>query len=110
MISRWDWQARPGTHAAASRPSGKSPDAMPIDPLVQLRHLLKVAGSVAGDANVAWADLWGDFKPYVTPGGMIVPAMAKGFVPSCGWPEFLEKFWTLKHYIDSIQRVCGQGV
>jgi hypothetical protein len=34
--------------------------------------------------------------------------MAKGFVPPCGWPELLEKLWQLKHYLDSIERICGR--
>ncbi len=72
----------------------------------ETEHLLKVAESVARDANTTWAEIWGQFKPNVTPGGMILPRMQKGFVPACGWEEFLEKFWLLKHYLDSISRVC----
>ena len=74
---------------------------------VRAEHLLKVAESVSKDAVRAWADLWAQFKPHVTPGGTVLPEMQKGFVPACGWEEFLEKLWLLKHYIDSIQRVCA---
>jgi hypothetical protein len=74
--------------------------------LVQLEHLLKVANSVAQDANNAWADIWAEFKPYVTSAGQVSEEMSGGFVPSCGWPEFLEKFWQLKYYVDSVQRIC----
>lgn len=73
---------------------------------LQLEHLLRVAASVTRDANTVWADLWAAFKPHVTPGGVIGPEMTKGFVPECGWPEFMEKLWLLKHYIDSIDRIC----
>ncbi|MCU0917761.1 MAG: hypothetical protein MUC88_24840 [Planctomycetes bacterium] len=82
------------------------PPVVPITAMVQLEHLLKVAGSIAQDANQTWAQIWGEFKKLTTGGGMIVPEAKDGFVPACGWPEFLEKFWLLKHYLDSIQRMC----
>ena len=75
---------------------------------VQMAHLLKVADSVARDASGVWADLWGELKPHVTPEGIVLPPLDKGFVPACGWPEFLERLWLLKHYIDSISRICGK--
>ena len=84
----------------------KESAVLPSTPLVELEHLLKVAGSVAQDSNRAWAEIWGELKHCATPGGMIVPEAKNGFVPSCGWPEILEKFWELKHYLDCIQRIC----
>ncbi len=72
----------------------------------QLEHLLKVAASVTRDAMGTWADMWSELKPHVTPGGVVCPEMEKGFVPACGWAEFLEKYWLLKHYLDSIDRIC----
>jgi len=84
----------------------EGPEVVPFTPLIHLEHLLKVAASVTGDANRAWADIWGEFKPLTTPGGMIRPEAKEGFVPSCGWPEFLERLWLLKHYLDSVQRIC----
>lgn len=84
----------------------QQPTVLPFTPLVELDHLLKVAGSVSQDANQIWAEMWGEFRRIVTSSGMIIPEAAEGFVPACGWPEFLEKFWLLKHYLDSIQRIC----
>jgi len=75
-------------------------------PVSQAEHLLKVAESVNQDAANTWAELWAQFKPHVTPGGMVTAEMQKGFVPACGWPEFLEKMWLLKHYLDSVGRIC----
>ena len=72
----------------------------------EAEHLLKVAASVVKDANVVWAEMWAQFKPHITPGGVISDHIAKGFTPQCGWPEFLEKYWLLKHYLDSIDRIC----
>lgn len=81
-------------------------DIMLFTPMLELEHLLKVAGSVTEDANKVWAEIWGEFKRIVTSSGMILPEAKDGFAPSCGWPEFLEKFWLLKHYLDSVQRIC----
>ena len=75
---------------------------------VVTEHLLKVAGSVAQDARNTWADLWENFKHHVTPSGMVSPALEKGFVPAGGWSEFLENLWLLKHYLDSIDRICAK--
>jgi hypothetical protein len=94
--------ARRPTH----EPSDDLPQALSFTPLVELEHLLKVAGSVSQDANKAWADVWAELKTCATGGGMITPEAEKGFVPQCGWPEFLEKFWAIKFYLDSMQRIC----
>ena len=85
----------------------EQPTVLPFTPLFQLEHLLKVSGSVAQDANKVWAEIWSELKQ-MTAGGVVVPEARKGFVPACGWPEFLEKFWLLKHYLDSIQRICDR--
>jgi len=91
--------------SSAEIPAGL-PAVVPFTPLVELDHLLKVAGSVSRDANEVWAEMWTEFRRIVTSSGMIVPDAAANFVPVCGWPEFIEKFWLLKHYLDSIQRIC----
>ena len=81
-------------------------EVLPFTPLVHLQHLLKVADSITVDANRTWAEIWEELKNCATLTGAITPQAEKGFVPSCGWPELLEKIWLLKHYIDSIQRIC----
>ncbi|HET6428884.1 MAG TPA: hypothetical protein VFJ30_10765 [Phycisphaerae bacterium] len=85
----------------------QDPPVLPFTPLVELEHLLKVVHSVTKDANRTWADIWGEVKGLVTPAGAIVPQAEKGFVPECGWPEFFEKLWLLKHYLDYMQRLCA---
>lgn len=87
----------------------EAPAIVSLTALTQLDHLLKVAGSITQDANQTWADIWGELKPLTTGSGLVVPQGEKGFVPECGWPEFLEKFWLLKHYLDSIQRICDRN-
>jgi hypothetical protein len=94
--------------AFAAQAVSESPAIVPLTALTQLDHLLKVTGSISQDANKTWADIWGELKHLTTGGGLVVPEAEKGFVPECGWPEFLEKFWLLKHYLDSIQRICDR--
>ena len=67
-----------------------------------------VIGAVNDDALKAWSDLWDELRDGVTPAGLVLPEMSEGFTPSCGWPEFLEKFWLLKHYLDYIHRFCRE--
>jgi len=50
--------------------------------------------------------LWAELKDRTTETGMVLPTMHEGFEPSCGWAEFLEKFWLLKHYLDYMQRIA----
>jgi len=94
--------------ASIARLAEEEPAVIPMTALVQLEHLLKVASSISQDANKTWAQMWGEFKRLTTGGGMIVAEAKQGFVPECGWPEFLEQFWLLKHYLDSIQRICDE--
>ncbi len=74
-----------------------------------LKNFRYVVASIDESALKVWADLWRELQAGVTPGGMVTPSLEKGFVPSCGWPEFLEKFWMLKHYLDSIHRFATEG-
>ena len=71
-----------------------------------LKNFRYVVGSVNDDALKVWADLWNELQAGVTPGGMVLPEMQQGFKPSCGWAEFLEKFWLLKHFLDYTHRLC----
>jgi hypothetical protein len=71
-----------------------------------LKNFRYVVGSVNADALKVWADLWMEFQAGVTPNGLVLPEMQKGFTPSCGWTEFLEKFWLLKHYLDYTHKLC----
>jgi hypothetical protein len=75
-------------------------------PEEMLRHFRTVTGSVLKDALNTWGDIWNEFQGSVTDGVMISPEAEKGFNPRCGWPEFLEKMWLLKHYLDYTKRFC----
>jgi len=84
----------------------REPPVLRFTPMVEMEHLLRVIHSVTGDANKTWADIWGEVKRLTTPSGAVLPEAKEGFVPACGWPEFLEKLWLLKHYLDYVQRLC----
>ena len=58
-----------------------------------LKNFRYIVASVNGDAQKVWTDIWNELREGVTPGGIVLPEMSKGFTPSCGWPEFLEKKW-----------------
>jgi hypothetical protein len=68
--------------------------------------LLAVVASVNDDALKAWAALWEQLSAGVSPAGWVLPQMQHGFKPSCGWTEFLESFWVLKHDLDYLRRYC----
>jgi len=72
-----------------------------------LKNFRYIVAGVNHDALKVWADLWNELRDGVTPGGMVLPEINKGFKPSCGWPEFLEKFYLMKHYLDYIDRFCN---
>ncbi len=78
-------------------------------PEVMLRHFRNVADNLIRDALDTWASLWEELQNHVSGGLLIVPEAKKGFVPSCGWEEFLERMWELKHYLDSVKRLCEGG-
>jgi len=71
-----------------------------------LRNFRYVVASVNDSALAVWAELWNELRGSVTTNGTVTPEMEEGFKPACGWPEFLEKLWLLKHYLDYIHRFC----
>jgi hypothetical protein len=66
----------------------------------KLKHFQNTIGVVLQDAQRTWADVWKELQGQVVDGALILPEAEKGFKPECGWPEFLEKLWLLKHYLD----------
>jgi hypothetical protein len=78
--------------------------AKALSPQIELTHFRNVTGSVVQDALNAWADLWGELRNGAVCGGTVTSKMEKGFTPSCGWPEFLEKMWVLRNHLDFVAR------
>jgi hypothetical protein len=78
-----------------------------LTPEKRHRHFRNVMASVLQDAHDTWGEIWNEFQGQVTEGVMVNPEAERGhFVPKCGWPEFLEKMWILKHYLDYAKRFC----
>jgi len=94
-------QRFPGGGGEPSLCEGRTPERA-------LKNFRYVVSSVNESALRVWADLWKQLRGSVTPAGIVGPEMAEGFQPACGWPEFLEKFWLLKHYLDYTRRFCKQ--
>jgi hypothetical protein len=67
---------------------------------VELKHFQNVTSSVVQDALNVWADIWGELEGDVACGVAVTLEDEKGFTPSCGWPEFLEKMWVLRQNLD----------
>lgn len=74
-----------------------------------LKDFRYVVASVDESALKVWDELWREFQQGVTPLGAVTAQLDEGFQPSCGWPEFLEKLWLLKHYLDYILRFCREA-
>jgi hypothetical protein len=73
-------------------------------PQTQLMHFRNVTGGIAEDALRVWAELWAEIQNGVARGVAVVPEAERGFQPSCGWPEFLEKMWRLRQYLEFTAR------
>jgi len=74
-----------------------------------LKHFRNVTSSVMRDALSVWADLWGELQNGVASGVAVDLEGGKGFEPSCGWPEFLDKMWVLRQNLDFLSRFSRQG-
>jgi hypothetical protein len=77
-----------------------------LDPEVELRHLRNLTTSLLGNALGTWSEIYSEFEGAVNYGPLLRPEAKAGFVPRCGWPEFLEKMWLLQHYLNHARRLC----
>lgn len=90
-------------------------------PQAELKHYQHVIGGVTQDALNTWAEIWGELQQGVHTGVTIAPkadedaatsgtepSAGEPFKPSCGWPEFMEKMWLLRHYLDFVARVSRE--
>ncbi|MEN6576575.1 MAG: hypothetical protein ABFD90_09550 [Phycisphaerales bacterium] len=90
-------------------------------PQTELKHFQHVVGNVTQDALNTWAEIWGELQQGAHTGVTVAPEVPEGaatsetgssagepFKPSCGWPEFMEKMWLLRHYLDFLARFSRQ--
>ncbi len=75
-----------------------------LSPERMLFHFRNVNNSVLRDALDTWGDMWDQLQGSVTYGTLINDEAEKPLEPKCGWPEFLEKMWLLRHYLDYAKR------
>ena len=75
--------------------------------LSELQDFKNVTNNLVQDALNVWADLWAELEGRVEPDVAAAAANSK-LEPSCGWTEFLEKMWVLKHYLDFVKRLSQQ--
>lgn len=73
-------------------------------PEEKFKHFRNVVGVVLQDAQNTWGDLWNELQGEVVDGVLVLPESGKALKPRCGWPEFLEKMWILKHQLDYAKR------
>lgn len=73
----------------------------------ELQDFKNVTNRLVQDALTVWADLWAELEGRVEPDGTGQRIQDK-FEPSCGWNDFLEKMWVLKHYLDFVKRLSQQ--
>jgi hypothetical protein len=74
----------------------------------KLKHFRNVLGSVLQDSLETWGELWNEYQGSVTHGYLVTEEAEKGFKPKCGWPEFLEKMWQLKHSLEYAKSFCDK--
>jgi len=99
--------SNPSELPSSVRPSRLAPEESQSVELT-LKNFRYVVGSVNDNALEVWTDLWEQLQRGLSPSGMVLPQPEQGFQPPCGWPEFLEKFWLLKHYLDYTHRFCQE--
>ena len=73
----------------------------------ELQDFKNVTNNLVQDALTVWADLWAELEGKIEPDGTDQKTQDT-FEPSCGWNEFLEKMWVLKHYLDFVKRLSQQ--
>lgn len=79
-------------------------------PEEKYRHYQEIIGAVLEDAQKTWGELWQELQGRVVDGVLVLPEAEEGFKPRCGWPEFLEMMWLLKHYIDYARRFSEEKI
>ena len=73
----------------------------------ELQDFKNVTNNLVQDALTVWADLWAELEGRVEP-DRSGRRTNNRFEPSCGWNEYLEKMWVLKHYLDFVKRLSQQ--
>jgi hypothetical protein len=85
---------------------GIAPQEPPAD--TDLQSFKNVTNNLMQDALNVWADLWAELECHADSDDPMQPRSDGAFEPSCGWTQFLQKMWTLRHYLDFAKRFSQQ--
>ena len=73
----------------------------------ELRDFKYVTNGLIQDAINVWDELWAELDD---PGESDnLARLESGFEPSCGWTEYLQKMWTLRHTLNFAKRYSRQS-
>lgn len=77
----------------------------------RMRHVHGVAASVLDEAEKVFAEIWQACQDPRTPEEIIDGVeLQEDALPSCGWPEFLDKVHLLGHYLDYARRLMEGAI
>jgi len=77
----------------------------------RLRHFRGIAASVMNEALRIWQEIWESSLDTRTCEEILEGAdESKDRIPSCGWPEFRERLYLLRQYIDYARRLCEGSI
>ena len=73
----------------------------------ELRDFKHVTNGLIQDAINVWDELWAELDGTDESAGLV--KLESGFEPSCGWTEFLQKMWTLRHTLNFVKRYSRES-
>jgi len=73
----------------------------------ELRDFKHVTNGLIQDAITVWDELWAELDG--TDESATLVKLEAGFEPSCGWTEYLQKMWTLRHTLNFAKRYSRQS-
>jgi hypothetical protein len=76
--------------------------------MTELQSLKNVNNGLIQDALNVWSELWAELDGQAVPVSKSSFETESGFKPSCGWPQYLEKMWVLRYYLDFAKRINQQ--
>jgi hypothetical protein len=74
----------------------------------ELRDFKNVIHNLMHDALTVWADAWAELDGRLPSGGKNPVESNERLEPSCGWSEYFEKMWVLRHYLDFTKKLSQQ--
>jgi hypothetical protein len=75
---------------------------------MELRDFKNVIHNLMQDALTVWADAWAELDGRMPSGEKDPVESHQRVEPSCGWSEYFEKMWVLRHYLDFTKKLSQQ--